>query len=161
MTLPVGQVKDAHQVWIAHHTRRNTRKQSEKDELKKKQAPEVIIDADLEDINKLFEEKGTGPHMLELDFEPAAEAPVTYVSDRTRKSTTHWAWRHKYTKVVVKRYPTTSGKAWDTGALSDYLRKRITEKQHRVGYQRAKQIIKLNTKGAEKVKPGSNDVPLA
>jgi hypothetical protein len=86
------------------------------------QMAEVVdMDIDLSDINKLFEEKGIGRHLLEMEILPVTEEPVNYISKRTGKPTKRWTFKHKTTGVKVNRYPTRSGKAFDTGVLSRYL----------------------------------------
>lgn len=107
------------------------------------------VDTCLADINKIFEEKGQGPHMLLIDFEPVTVGPVEYVSDRTGKNTTRWTWRHKFTGVVVNRYPTRSGKSWDTGVLSHYLQT-LHKSKDKVTSERAQHILQLNCKKSMK-----------
>ena len=150
MDFPVDQVKDAHDRWLASWYRSNQKAEEERLRLLKEQAVEVPDDeeeADLKDIDALFGEKNRGPHMLELDFEPATEGPTVYESNRTdNELTTHWQWKHKLTGRIVKRYPRPNGtKGWDTGCLATYLRA-IRSDKHKIAYQRARHILKLNSK---------------
>jgi hypothetical protein len=65
---------------------------------------EVKDDVDVNDIKKLFEERGHGRHMLEMEFEPTTETPVEpYTSNRTGRLTTKWTWRHKFTKELCSQ----------------------------------------------------------
>jgi hypothetical protein len=115
--------------------------------LEREQQSESVddIQVDFSDINKLFEEKGQGPHLLELEFEPVTPAPVEYISNRTGKETVRWTFRHKLTKTEVNRYRTKSGKSFDTGVLSHCLQSLKVSKD-RVAYERAKLILQLNGK---------------
>ena len=158
MELPLDQVKAAHERWVAANARANTKRLKIKRDLKQRQEPIVLDeqeDADLTDINDLFAEKKNGPHMAENEFEPVSNEISEYESDRTRKITRHWKWKHKLTKHVVKRFPTPSGTGWDTGCLWEYLRK-ITEEQHKAAYQRAVHVIKLNNPNKPKVPKGKS-----
>jgi hypothetical protein len=147
MNLPIQQVKKAHELWFEANTRSNSRKQREKEAAA---ALEIDDDddgeTDLSDIDKLFNEKGRGPHLLMLDFEPETEEPVEYTSSTTGSMTRAWPWRHKLVAgVVARRYPTQSKKGWDTGVFSNKLRS-ITPSHSKVAYERAVYILKLNTK---------------
>jgi hypothetical protein len=75
----------------------------------------------LTDVHKLFEEKGQGSHLLEIDFEPVTDGAVENPSARTGKPTVFWIWRHKMMEVDVRRYKTASVKSWDTDVLSCYF----------------------------------------
>jgi hypothetical protein len=66
----------------------------------------------------LFEGKGQGLHLLELEFEPTTAAPVEYISNWTGRETVQWTYCHKLTKTEVNRYRTKSLKLFDTGVLS-------------------------------------------
>jgi hypothetical protein len=102
MILNLEQVNVGHEEWCKTNTRVNTRIQAERQALQIAQKPDIIdIDVDVSDIDKLFEERGQGPHLLEMEFVPATEAAVQYVSKRTDKPTTRWTWRHKIIKMVV------------------------------------------------------------
>ena len=145
LDIGVDEVDEAHERWVAANGRVYERKQKERDLAKRKQ--EIVIDgddADVADIDKLFAEKKQGSHMLELEFEPAGD-PEEYVSSRTQKTTMCWTWKHKLTGAVIRRYKTNSGKAWDTGKLSLYLTN-LKESHHKIAFQRARHILKLNCK---------------
>ena len=119
MNLPIQQVKNAHELWFEANTRSNSRKQREKEAAA---ALEIDDDddgeTDLSDIDKLFNEKGQGPHLLELDFEPETEEPVVYTSSTTGYTTRAWPWRHKLVAgVVARRYPTQSKKGGTLGCF--------------------------------------------
>jgi hypothetical protein len=87
--------------------------------LEKLQQSEIInVDVDVNDINKLYEDKSHGKHMLELDFEPTTPGSITEPGNRTGNPTTVWIWKHKLTGAEVRRYQTSSKKGWDTGVLS-------------------------------------------
>ncbi len=148
MTLPLEQVKDAHELWVEANARSNTRKQREQE-----RAAALEVDSsddekevDLSDIDKLFKEKGQGPHLLEMEFVPVTESPVEYTSAKTGLQTRAWIWRHKSVeKVEARRYPTKSEKGFDTGVLAAKLRS-IQPKHGKEAYQRACHILKLNMK---------------
>jgi hypothetical protein len=124
----------------------NTRLSVARQELERSQQAEVIeVDADLTDINELFEKKGRGKHMLELDFLPTTTEGVTEPSPRLGKPIRVWVWKHKTTEAEIRRYPTYSGKGWDTGVLSRYLRS-LKVSLHKVAYERAQRILSLNSK---------------
>jgi hypothetical protein len=139
-------VKAGHEAWVQANTASNAQKQAERQALEMEQRSEVVnIDADLTDVQKLFEEKGQGLHLLEMDFEPVTDGAVENPSAMTGKPTVFWIWRHKLTEVEVWRYKTASGKSWDTGVLSHYLRS-LTDSKNKVAYERAQEILKLNSK---------------
>jgi hypothetical protein len=149
MRIPTDLVTDAHELWVKANSRFNTKKQLEREHAKKEQYNDTTgNEADLSDINELFAEKGRGPHMLELDFEPVTQEATNFVSVRTGNETICWKWKHKYTGKEVSRYPTTSGKSFDTGVLSTALQ-RLNCRIHPVAYQRARHILRLNTKNGQ------------
>jgi hypothetical protein len=153
MLLKFEQIKTGHEAWCATNTRVNNRIQAVRRQLEQAQRTEVVeVDIDFSDINKLFEEKGQGRHMLEMEFLPVTEGPVNYISKRTGKPTKRWTFRHKLTDVKVNRYPTRSGKAFDTGVLSRYLQG-LDQSDNAVAFARAQHIILLNSKnGSAKLK---------
>lgn len=157
MTISIDAVKTAHESWCLANTRVNARKHLERQRLERITQAEVIdVDVDLSDINNLYEEKGQGPHLLEMEFEPVTEAPVEYVSVRTGKNTIRWTWRHKVTQAEVNRYQTKSGKSFDTGVLSQHLNV-IKEKQSKVAFERARHILKINGKKSSRTAQVSID----
>jgi hypothetical protein len=160
MNFELDQVKDAHERWVQANSRSNGRKQLERARIQKEQE-EVNVDkeVDVSDIDKLFTEKGKGPHLLELEFEPVTEQPVDYLSSVTGEMTRHWKWKHKLTGGEVKRYTTNSGKGFDTGTMSRFLKKNKELLRHRVASERAKHILMLNKK-SNRVEPVAG-VPLA
>jgi hypothetical protein len=151
MTLKIEQVQQAHELWVQANVRANDRKTQERERLEREDNFGDEEEVDMEDIKKLFSEKGPGPHMLELDFEAMTLEAITYQSVRTGKPTTSWSWKHRLTGVEVKRYPTKSGKSFDTGVLSSYL-SHLKKIKDRVAYERAVLILSLNTKGGKSVK---------
>ena len=83
MTLDLEQIKDAHEVWFHANSRVNERKQLERNEALKKQESKASSEkADFTDINECHGEKGQGPHLLELEFEPVTDEPEEYISSR-------------------------------------------------------------------------------
>jgi hypothetical protein len=138
------QVKAGHEAWLQANTLSNAQKQAKQQALEMEQRSEVVnIDADWTDVHKLFEEKGQGSHLLEMDFEPVKDGAVENPSVRTGKPTVFWTWRQKL--MEVWQYKTASGKSWYTGVLSCYLRS-LTESKNKVAYERAQEILKLNSK---------------
>ena len=160
MRLPADQVQEAHERWYQANARFNTRKQLERESaLKEQELQAVSQTADFSDINELFKDLGRGPHMLELDFEPLTKDPTVYVSSRTGNETKCWKWRHKYTGKEVSRYPTSSGKSYDTGVLSIILN-RLNQRTHKIAFERARHILRLNSKkGQANVELGAVAVP--
>jgi hypothetical protein len=143
--LPAEQVKDAHERWFSINSKVNDRLQKEREIAKKQQVVEVDDDeADMTDIDKVFADFQQGPHMLELDFEPAGEIEE-YTSVRTGLPTACWIWKHKLTGHEIRRYRNKSGKSWDTGKLSLYLHN-LKESTHKQAFQRAQYILRLNKK---------------
>jgi hypothetical protein len=122
--LTIEDVKEAAEAWYKANARSNTRKPVEQQHLEREAKGDVIdVEVDLTNINDLFAKKGQGPHMLEMEFKPTTETPLEpYISPRTGKLTTKLTWRHKMTEVEIRRYKTKSGKSFDTGVLSQYLR---------------------------------------
>jgi hypothetical protein len=73
---------------------------------------------------------------------------VTEPSPRLGKPIRVWVWKHKLTEAEIRRYPTYSGKGWDTGVLSRYLWS-LKVSLHKVAYERGQRILSLNSKIAE------------
>lgn len=145
MKLDIAHVKEAHDLWFKANTRCNDRKQLEREMAEKNQKSVTTTEVvDFSDIDKLFEEKKQGSHMLEMEFEPVTDAPEEYESARTGKLTQRWTWRHKITGFHVKRFLTQSKKSWDTGKLSEYLKK--IKPDEKAAYDRAQRILELNRK---------------
>lgn len=113
--------------------------------LQEQETIDIEEKVDMSDINELFGEKGRGPHLLEMEFEPVTDEPEAYVSARTGNETQCWRWRHLITGAVLKRFLSKSGKSWDTGKLSSYLRG-LKENDNNRAYERAVYILKLNAK---------------
>ena len=146
MCIPTGLVKDGHELWFVANSRSNSKKQLERDRVQKEQQVDRSDqEADVSDINELFAEKGRGPHMLEMDFEAVTDDATVYVSGRTGNETKCWKWKHKFTGKEVSRYPTASGKSFDTGVLSIALQ-RLNPRTHKVAYERGRHILRLNSK---------------
>jgi hypothetical protein len=51
------------------------------------------VDIDLSNINKFFEEKGQGRHMLEMEFIPVTEGPVNGGTGQLHKQTNRKAYK--------------------------------------------------------------------
>jgi hypothetical protein len=149
MQIPTDLVADAHEHWVKANSRFNTKKQLERELAEKEQYNDTKGNtADFSDINELFAEKGRGPHMLELDFQPVTQEATNFVSVRTGNETICWKWKHKYTGKEVNRYPTSSGKSFDTGVLSTALQ-RLNCRIHPVAFERAQHILRLNSKNGQ------------
>lgn len=146
MNLRADLIQAAHELWFQANGRSNTRKGKEREIVENEQKLQAkSMETDFSDITKMFNEKGRGPHMLEMDFEPITKDAEEYVSDRTGKQTKCWRWRHKITRKEVSRYRTASGKSFDTGVLSIYLQ-RLKPRINKAAYERAVQILQLNSK---------------
>jgi hypothetical protein len=145
LDLKFEQVMVGHEEWCDTNTRVNTRIQAVRQELENSQKATVDVDAEVEDINKLYEEKGPGPHLLLIDFEQTTPNAVQYPSNRLGKEVTAWIWKHRITGAEVRRFPTQSGKGFDTGVLSRYLRG-LKPTTNKVAYERAQLILSLNSK---------------
>jgi hypothetical protein len=121
MNLKLDQIKTGHEVWCEANTRVNARLQAARQLLERSQQAEIIdVEVNMDDINKLFEERSHGKHMLELEFEPTTPGSVTEPSNRTGNPTTVWIWKHKLTGAEVRRYQTSSKKGWDTAIPSEH-----------------------------------------
>jgi hypothetical protein len=141
-------VKAAAKAFYQSNSWSNQRKANEQERLEREQQgdAEDDVDVDVNDINKLFEERSHGWHMLEMEFEPTTETPVEpYTSNWTGRLTTKWTWRHKFTKEPVHRYKTKLGKSFDTGVLSGYLQS-LRERTNKVAFEQAKLILWRNGK---------------
>jgi hypothetical protein len=150
MRLSSDLIPSAHELWFEANARSNSKKQLERERVinEQKEDDPSNCEVDLTDINDLFAEKGRGPHMLEMDFEPMTVHAQSFVSTRTSKETKVWKWKHKYTGRVVSRYPSSSGKSFDTGVLSIALQK-LNDRTHRIAYERARHILRLNSKNGQ------------
>jgi hypothetical protein len=151
MDLKLEQVLVGHETWCESNTRVNSRLQNIRRELESSQKSQVVeVDVNVDDIQKLFAEKGQGSHMLLMDFDPTTAGPVLEPSFRTGKDVLVWVWKHKLTGAEVRRYLTSSKKGYDTGVLSRYLRS-LKETKNKAAYERAKLILALNSKKGEMV----------
>jgi hypothetical protein len=157
LNVKADDIKAAVEAFYQSNSRSNQRKANERERLEREQQGEVEDDVDVNNIKNLFEERGHGRHMLEMEFEPTTETPVEpYTSNRTGRLTTKWTLRHKFTKEVVHRYKTKSGKSFDTGVLSGYLQS-LRETTNKVAFERAKLILWLNGKKSRAVDAAKND----
>jgi hypothetical protein len=95
----------------------------------------VVVNVNLDDIHKLFAEKGQGPHMFLIEFEPKTTEPVICPSLRTGQVVKVWIWKHKITDAEVRRYLAVSGKGYDAGVLSRYLQG-LKETTNKVAYRK-------------------------
>jgi hypothetical protein len=78
LDLKFEQVMVGHEEWCDTNTCVNTRIQAVRQELENSQKATVDVDAEVEDINKLYEEKGPGPHLLLIDLEQTTPNAVQY-----------------------------------------------------------------------------------
>jgi hypothetical protein len=137
LDLNFQQIKGGHESWCETNTRVNSRIQAMQQKMELAQMAEVVdVDIDLSNINKLFEEKGQGRHLLEMEFVLVMEGPVNYICKRMGKPTKGWTMGVK----VNTRYPTHSGKAFDTGVLLHYLQQ-LEESDSSVAFERAQHIV--------------------
>jgi hypothetical protein len=140
LILSPEQVKVGHKEWVQANNWPNAQKQAKQRALKMEQKSEVAdVAIDFTDIYKLFEEKGQGSHLLEMEFEPVTEGAIKHPSNRTGKQMIYWTWQHKLMEVEVRRYKTHSGKSWDTGVLCRYLQS-LKASKNKVAYERAHEI---------------------
>jgi hypothetical protein len=156
MDLKIGDIPDAVEAFYKHNARSNQRKAQERQKMEIAQQGSVVDveNVDVSDINKLFEEKGRGPHMLEHDFEPV-ELLENFKSPRTGELCTKWTWKHKATGGLVHRYMRFNKKGFDSGVLSMYLRS-IKENKNKVAFERAQHILLLN---GQKVAKADDTIP--
>jgi hypothetical protein len=146
MQYRIEDIDKAHEHWQAANSRLNARLYIERERLKKAQTSSVVVDESIahsmDDIEDFFQKHGRGSHLLEYDFTPDTPQPVNYEKSNGQLSIFQ-CWTHKYTKHSVKRYATQSGKAVDSGRLSNYL-KRIKKSDYPLAYARAQKILSLN-----------------
>jgi hypothetical protein len=131
-----------HEKWCDTNTRVNTRIQAVRQELENSQKAIVDVNAEVDDINKLYEEKGPGPHLLLIDFVQTTPA-VQYPSNRLGKEA--WIWKHRITGAAVRRFPAQSGKDLTLESLSHYLQG-LKPATNKVAYEWAQLILPLNSK---------------
>jgi hypothetical protein len=139
------QVMVGHEEWCDTNTRVNTRIQAVRQELENSQKAIVDVDAEVDDINMLYEEKGLGPHLLLIDFVQTTPNAVQYPSNHLGKEVTAWIWKHRITGAEVRRFPTQSGKGFNTGVLSRYLQG-LKPTTNKAAYECAQLILLLNSK---------------
>jgi hypothetical protein len=158
MRLSSDLIQDAHELWVQANARSNSKKTLSRERLTKEQQERTPgnDEVDLTDINDLFAEKGRGPHLLEMDFEPMTTDALSFMSVRTNKETKVWKWKHKYTGRIVSRYPTSSGKSFDTGVLSIALQK-LNRHTHKIAFERARHILRLNSKNGQVLMADTED----
>jgi hypothetical protein len=79
LDLKFEQVLVGHEEWCVTDTCVSIRIQAVRQELENSQKAIVHVDAEVDDINKLYEEKGLGPHLLLIDFVQTTPNAVQYV----------------------------------------------------------------------------------
>lgn len=145
MSYPTSDIDKRHEAWNKATAKCNAKIYLEKNALlsARKGDPKLANTAfDMGDIDVFFQEHGCGSHLLEYDFTPDTPKAVPYTTENGQQSS-YWRWTHKHTKISVKRYATASGKSFDSGRLSKYLRG-ISQQQFPLGYARAQKILLLN-----------------
>jgi hypothetical protein len=157
LNVKANNIKAAVEAFNQSNLGSNQRKANKQKRLEREQQGEVGDDVDVNNIKILFEERGHGWHMLEMEFEPTTETLVEpYTSNRTGRLTMKWTWRHKFTKELVHRYKTESGKSFDTGVLSGYLQS-LRETTNKVAFERAKLVLWLNGKKSRAMDTAKHD----
>jgi hypothetical protein len=160
MVYPVCDIADSHELWQQALVRTNAYIYVTNQRILEANATlsAAALDAELfdfSDIDERFEKDGKGPHLLEMDFVGDTGGPVDYV-DRNGRASKFWMWRHRLTGYCLRRFSNLSGRSFDTGRLSKYL-KMIKEHENPLAYARAKHILQLNDSNLVQ---GTKDVPL-
>jgi hypothetical protein len=159
MTYPLADLDDSHELWQQALGRTNAFLFKERQALIAATtagpvAPNSHPSVDVSDIDTFFQSEGKGPKLLEFEFEAVTPEPVSYV-DRNGRPSFYWYWTHRTTGHPVKRFSSASGKSFDTGRLTKYL-KTLKENTHPSAFARAQHILLLNDSIREQIK----DVPL-
>ena len=154
-TMSLNEVKAGHELYMRYLGRVNGRineeKQRRKDDI---QAQVKDVASSVEDID-LYALKNSiqGPVILELEFEFIDF--IAYTPKKSRKTVGGEAepvdaisqfklWSHKITKEHVKCYPNSRAKGgFDTGPLSTYLRKLVSQNDGSLAYICASHIFSL------------------
>jgi hypothetical protein len=101
LDLKFEQVMVGHEEWCDTNTCVNTRIQAVQQVLENSQKAIVNVDAEVDDIIKLYEEKGPGPHLLLINFVQTKPNVAQYPSNRLGKEVTAWIWKHRITGAEV------------------------------------------------------------
>ena len=149
MQYPIEDLDESHEQWQKALGRTNAYMYESNEKIRK--ALQVDIDSaavpDFADIEEIFNELGTGPHMLELDFVSDPSGPVNYMT-KDRVTSQYWIWTHRFTGYLLRRYLNPGGKSFETGRLAKCLRS-MKEHQHPYAFARAQHILQLNKCGVE------------
>jgi hypothetical protein len=166
MIYPIGDLESTHEIWQQAQARVNAHDYTERQTLlaitsgTSSNANNKISnpDIDLTDIDTFFQAEGKGPKLLEFEFEPATPLPISY-EDKSGRPSSYWFWKHKMTGQSVKRFANISGKSFDTGRLTKFL-KGLKASSFPVAHARAQHILQLNESIREQVVDGAA-APLA
>ena len=160
MQYPVNDVDDSHELWQKALGRTNAHTYETNEAIRRAQQVEVDDSAiaDFTDIDELFNQGGTGPHMLEMDFICDPAGPVEYLT-KDKETSKYWIWNHRYTGYQLRRYLNPGGKSYETGRLAKCLRG-MKEAQHPYAFARAQHILMLNRCSGESG-AGESDLPIA
>jgi hypothetical protein len=147
MDYPTGDLKKSNEIWHKALGYTNKLANDEKARLREAargmvQPPSATTEFDFSDIDTLYERRGKGPHLLELDF-VQVDAECTPYINRNEEQSSWWMWAHRLTGQKCKRFVNDGGKSYDTGKLVKYM-KRIKQHQHPLAFARAKRIMFLN-----------------
>lgn len=97
---------------------------------------------DLSDIDAIFAAEGRGPRLLESEFYPCTEEPEQYINEHGEEKM-KWKWCHRLTQKEFYRHQSNSGKSFDSGRLSKFL-KDLKKHHHPLAFARAQHILVLN-----------------
>jgi hypothetical protein len=154
MTYPVGDLDASHELWQDALGRTNAFLYNERQALIVAAAGNKALankesSVDVADIDTFFQTEGKGPKLLEFEFDPVTKEPIAYVNKCGRPSF-FWWWSHRLTGHAVKRFSSSSGKSFDTGRLTKFL-KSMKESPNPVAYFRAQHILLLNDSIREQI----------
>lgn len=144
MQYKTNELDKVHERWQEANGMVNAAIYTKKMELLKSQVTDVdaIEEFDFSDIDALFESEGRGTHLLEHEFEPFTKDPEQYTNENGEIKM-KWKWVHKLTLKQFYRHQSNSGKSFDSGRLSKFL-KDLKKHHHPLAYARAQHILVLN-----------------
>ena len=160
MSYPTAQLDESHEIWQQALGRCNARDFIEREQLKAATSTACVISSvvvplvDVSDIDDFFQLEGKCPKLLEFEFIPGSPDPTVYTEAKTGRKSSFWFWNHKITDHQVKRFASSSGKSFDTGVLTKYLR-RIKKNLYPTAWARAQHILQLSDNIKEPVVAGT------
>lgn len=146
MSFPLSSIDESHELWSKALGHTNAVAFVERERMEKiakatvVSSEDAIGNFDMKDIDEMFTKEGKGPLLLEMDFKPDTPTWIPYINTKGENSA-YWHWSHKLTGKSLKRFQAKTGKSFDTGKLSKYLKVLAKDTSHPLAAARAKKFL--------------------